>query len=268
MTNLILSPIDYQEYYSVWEDSAAQFLQLIAILKDNVWKVRINDVIQYISDGKQPRTNVLINPLNATTNIWGPIYWKFLHLTSILLQFKLNLIAPGKKSVPIEQLKHHINFIVCIITLDKGLICGVCAHNYTKLKSEEPTAIEFLKKEYCSGFFIYATYLFHNMISTHNNKQRIGALDFAKIYKIYPIRDTRAIISNIYDLPVYQFNDKSLLDKISKYSTENKIEVEYIVSKIYKINNIQIPDILIPNKEVATFINMNNDDFYQKITSI
>lgn len=257
--NSPLQPIEYKKFYLLWERAVANFQQVIAG-KNSKWEKRVETVVDYLKERVIQPTD-LLDVTNLTTNVWGPIYWDFLHLSSILLQYKLCRM----KQYTIEKIKPFIDFCVLVINLDKGLICGVCAHNYLRFKTEYPTALDHLKKILCSGNFIYAIHLLHNIVNEKLDKKHFTQLDFAKIYTIYPIKDTRPYIDRFFDMPLYAFTSKSILEKIPDLEKEYEVDPRYIISKIYEYCGLEYPKLIHMTKPMVEFMKKHPKEIVEKL---
>ncbi|UVX94863.1 Ac92-like protein [Callinectes sapidus nudivirus] len=97
-------------------------------------------------------------------NIWGPIYWNFLHLTSMLCrtEYQKNLFAANM-----------FNFNLC-------MICSECAFNF---KQKKPFLLMMIIS--ITGDSITPIYTLHNMVNDAIRHKHFEFEDFLKKYKLY-----------------------------------------------------------------------------------
>lgn len=114
---------------------------------------------------------------NYALNVWGPLYWKFIHITSILLQHGLS-----EDKVPGDL----FGFCTIVYNIDLILPCNICTEHYKSIKNTQVT-LDILKKM-SYGLIIQGCFEFHLLI-THNinpTKQRFTVFDFIREYNCYP----------------------------------------------------------------------------------
>lgn len=98
---------------------------------------------------------VLTLPSKYYTETWGSLYWTFLHATSILVAY----------FIEIGKLHDTLDFPLIVYNIDRILPCSMCKTHYEQIKHTE--AIKSCVKRMAFGFTISALLEFHNII-THD----------------------------------------------------------------------------------------------------
>lgn len=103
-------------------------------------------------------------------NIWGPVYWEFLHLTSILCMtpYQIDLFSTNM-----------MNFNLCII-------CDRCAFNY---KDKDPFKFTMLIS--LSQDPVTAIYNLHNLVNEALHKSQYPFEDFIRKYNLQVVKDKK-----------------------------------------------------------------------------
>lgn len=133
---------------------------------------------------------MLVHTNKYSTDMWGPLYWSFLHYASILLQYALCTgLTDDVKEFP-----------VLVYNIDMVLPCNVCIAHYLSVKHQ--THVRNLIKIMSFGHVMQGLYQFHNVISENVYRHRypmaakdanvppfrvFTAIDFAKRYHCYPL---------------------------------------------------------------------------------
>lgn len=140
---------------------------------------------------------VYIDPGRMTKNVWGGIFWKFLHTSSVLLQYAYYKDRVGS----------FLNFPALLYNIDKVLPCPVCIEHYTHIKPTAP--ILNIIEQSSFGLLITAVYRFHTVVNNNHKssleKQRtpFRDVDFALLYHCFPRSLTNTEISvNFIKQPV------------------------------------------------------------------
>lgn len=131
--------------------------------------------------------SVVVYPGKYSVEDWGPVYWDFLHLSSILIShaFETNMVGSL------------LNFPLLVYQIDNILPCVKCAHHYSMIK-ETPDVKQIIQR-LAFGSTIYAMQIFHNVVTKNidttpeytNRPNRDPFLmpDFALKYKCIDIQN-------------------------------------------------------------------------------
>jgi len=120
------------------------------------------------------RKMVRIDFSKLNLNVWGNIYWDFLHYSSILIQ---EAFYKGK----ITTL---LNFPALVYNIDNILPCPVCSSHYRSIKFG--VKIDNILQTMCFGFLVNGVFNFHSLVNTNIEKTEVfNDLDFALKYKCY-----------------------------------------------------------------------------------
>lgn len=140
-----------------FEDIYNEFLNFIAhndfkLFKDyiSVLDIICGNLEKYFN---LKRVNHLIRTKMYTKGHWGPIYWKFLHYTSILLQ---DLFST-------KQIKNKLGFDIFIENLNYIILCAECKSHYDDYKLTKAFQNHMHLIRY--GFIIEGVYLIHNDVT-------------------------------------------------------------------------------------------------------
>lgn len=149
---------------------------------------RLIDALRNLYDIPQYKL-VYIDPGRMTKNVWGGIFWKFLHTSSILLQhayFK-------------NRINTFLNFPALLYNIDKILPCPMCIENYTRIKRTKP--ILNIIEQSSFGLLTTSVYRFHTIVNKNHElpsdddsviRPPFKDVDFALLYHCYP----RSLTSN------------------------------------------------------------------------
>lgn len=110
---------------------------------------------------KNDAVRIAYNLYDATK--WGNLYWKFLHLASILVSH----------AITSKLWDHCFRFPILVVHIDLILPCTICVGHYQTIKPElkvDGSKLHQLSVSLCCGTTIEAVYLFHNLISYNINK--------------------------------------------------------------------------------------------------
>lgn len=129
---------------------------------------------------------ILVLPTRYYKNDWGQLYWKFLHYSSILLQYALSF----------DIIHNLLDFPIIVFNIELILPCPICIGHFIEFK-KTPTC-DILKKMLCSGFIIASIFQLHNIITKNiiltqkfqNSKELdnlFDFIDFMKMYKCSPL---------------------------------------------------------------------------------
>jgi hypothetical protein len=134
---------------------------------------RIDEIIR--KECKVERISVFVDASFFTINIWGPMYWRFFHYMSILLQ-----------DLSYKKIINNTELVIRLLwDLDKILPCPMCIGHYREAKSDEVKfpMIQNAFHKIAYGFIIAGIYDFHNIINLNINKSRCSRSDFINLYR-------------------------------------------------------------------------------------
>lgn len=132
-----------------------------------------------------PTTVMLVQSGKYTTDMWGPLYWSFLHYASILLQYAMQVGLADDVG----------DFPTLLYNIDMMLPCGICVSHYNTIKSGN--RIRYAVKLVAFGHVVQGVYQFHDAIAENVHGHRdvkiappfrpFSPIDFALHYHCYPI---------------------------------------------------------------------------------
>ena len=129
------------------------------------------------------RRKVHVDYANLTLNVWGKVYWDFIHSTAILLQ----------DAFFNKRIDHYYKFPAIVFNIDQILPCPMCHFHYQIIK--HGTENNDILNKLCFGLLVYGTFKFHNLItknierSTKSKRPTLSdysELDFALEYGCFP----------------------------------------------------------------------------------
>ena len=104
-----------------------------------------------------------VETVTAYINVWGPHYWKFLHMTSLLVKTSTQLTT----------------FAVVMLNFNLVVICAECAFNF---KAKDPFKI--MMNMVLSNDAITSIYTLHNTVNQALGKNLYPFETFLKDYKL------------------------------------------------------------------------------------
>ena len=181
------------------------YIEGIAI--PEAYRTRLSAFIAFLKSTFELSTTVmLVQTSKYSTDMWGSLYWSFLHYASILLQYALYTgLTDDVKDFP-----------TLVYNIDKMLPCSMCIAHYLSVKHQNH--VRYLIKMMSFGHVIQGLYQFHNVISENVYRHRypmvakdanippfrtFTPIDFAKRYHCYPLTTTaeKAHKSSEYSRP-------------------------------------------------------------------
>lgn len=153
--------------------------------------------IHKISSLYNIRVNVmLVRVYNYSTDKWGPVYWNFFHLSSILLEYAFYE----------NKINHIFDFTTLIYNIDCILPCSICATHYQAIKSR-PDVISAMK-DISFGYIMSGLQRFHNIVTENISKTLeyrnfpkrpdFSLIDFAGTYNCIEISQSSVLKSKDY----------------------------------------------------------------------
>lgn len=120
------------------------------------------------------RKMVRIDFSKLNLNVWGNIYWDFLHYSSILIQ----------EAFYKRKITTLLNFPALVYNIDNILPCPVCSSHYKSIKFGRQ--IDNILQTMCFGFLVNGVFNFHSLVNKNIEKNEVfNDLDFALKYKCY-----------------------------------------------------------------------------------
>lgn len=175
-----------------------------SVAMSDAYRGRLSAFIDFLKSAFELSTTVMLVQTNKySTDMWGPLYWSFLHYASILLQYALHTgLTDDVKEFP-----------TLVYNVDKMLPCSICIAHYLSVKRQND--VRYLIKMMSFGHVIQGVYLFHNVISENVRRHRYATaenappsstfspIDFAKRYHCYPLTTSaeNAYKSSVYSRP-------------------------------------------------------------------
>jgi hypothetical protein len=180
---------------------------------------------------------VMVASENYTPKLWGNLYWKFLHFSSILLQHELSRSLIDLRRFP-----------TIVQNIDEILPCSICAHHYRQIKNG--TRICSIIKRMSFGHVMQATSEFHNAVTANIREQssssavrhpsRFSDTDFCEEYHCYPITvyGEYGARSSFYRGPIH-FEPDIVIALSKAIRTEKKAPYLVCSNWIKKICNVK-----------------------------
>lgn len=234
------------------------------------YNARITNLIETICKAYNIKYDPLfVHIYRYATNQWGPIYWSFIHLSSILLSY----------GVETGIIKDFCDFALVVHNIHLILPCSRCEGHYLRIKDSENIRAATLKMAY--GLVVIGAYMFHKEISinVHRSNQRPDRpseplqpftwADFARTYKCVTQTDetllnTRAYIRSHVDFQPAIHN--LVVTVLSIYFQQHYFRTSTVLKLMFNWNNMQTPenrrhDGIDVEPNVWRFINQDDYDF-------
>lgn len=136
---------------------------------------------------------------NYGTNVWGNLYWRFLHHTSILLE----------QAMHNNRINDPLDFPLLVYNIDCILPCANCALHYRRIK--ETADVKTVIKDMSFGMLVNGLQAFHNLVTRNVDKlpeyagmpdrPTFTMIDFARTYGCIERLPDDLLKSNIYVRP-------------------------------------------------------------------
>ena len=157
----------------------------------------LNEMLDAICENfNLKRQMIHVKVSNYTANVWGNVYWHFLHLSSILITYLLSN----------HKIENMLNLPLLVYNIDCILPCPVCAHHYASIKTTN--AVQATIKEISFGNAMSGLQAFHNLVTENVDKTLEYAnrpkrplftiVDFAKAYKCIELPPNNLLKSITY----------------------------------------------------------------------
>lgn len=148
----------------LFKDNCEEFLSIIEPLIDTTsayYRILENliDVLCTIYGIKIDVVHIELR--NYGNNIWGPVFWKFVHYTAILIEHAYS-------NTLINDI---LDYPTIVYNIDQILPCSVCAYNYMKIKDSSKILMHSVKNM-SFGKCVEGSSIFHNVITEHIAQQQ------------------------------------------------------------------------------------------------
>lgn len=177
------------EFYALTESlRAAQpeynrvFARLIQTLQEEYPKLTVNPIF--------------VRPSNYSTDLWGPVYWRFLHLASILVSHAFER----------QRIRDMLDLPTLVYNIDMILPCPMCAAHYQAIKQDSRVLLTV--KNMSFGSIVTYLQAFHNIVTENvdrtpeyaNRPKRpiFTAIQFARTYGCLEIQPSGLLKSKSY----------------------------------------------------------------------
>lgn len=134
------------EFYALTETlRAAQpeynrvFTRLVQTLQEEYPKLTVN--------------LMFVRPSNYSTDLWGPVYWRFLHLASILVSYAFER----------QRIRDMLDLPTLVYNVDLILPCPMCAAHYQAIKQDSRVLLAV--KNMSFGSIVTYLQTFHNIVT-------------------------------------------------------------------------------------------------------
>lgn len=217
------------------------------------------------------RNIILVNAHKYTTSEWGNLYWKFMHLSSILLSYAYET----------NKIDNLLNFSTIIYNIDLILPCPKCSGHYQLIKESEN--IRETIKLMSFGSIMAGVQAFHNQITENvdktaeyinvPNRPIFYLPSFAQVYKCIDLQNESLQKSTTYIKSNIDWQPKihNLITIIlSNYLQQSYSRVSSLLKrKVYttstnnvfngiKFNKQYEPTMIFNNSDIA-FMNMSRN---------
>lgn len=184
--------------------------------------------------------NLLVFSHHYTTSDWGPLYWNFLHYSSILIQY-LNNQTPNVNLY---------NFPIIVYHIENILPCNKCIGHFLEFKKTELYKLNVKTASY--GLTIYSTFVLHDIITfniyknqynlNETNIPKFLPIDFMKKYKCYPNIQTQELYYKNFVIEPVDFQNPIHINisyLLSAYFNVSYLLVSRIIKRLYNKNVYQ-----------------------------
>lgn len=169
---------------------------------------------------------------------WGPLYWGFLHYSSILLQY----LNSQSNNVDLY------NFPTIVFYIEYILPCNKCIGHFLEFKKTGEHK-KYLKS-ISFGLIIYVTYVLHNIITLNiykndynlnesNMPKIFSSIDFMKKYKCFPFLQTEDIKFENFIVEPLDFQSDlhiNITYLLSVYLNASYLVVSRVIKSLYNKN--------------------------------
>lgn len=176
-----------------YEEVAIEFYSFVTLLDKKIYKRYLDTLLTTISTvyGLAPVKTIFVRFGAYSIDLWGPLYWKFFHYTSILL---CHAHQTGKIS-------DFCNFSLLIYNIDEILPCAICTQHYKSIK--ESSMNQMIIRKIAYGEVISGLQQFHSAITAnvqsynlHGVKKSHFDIDqFARMYNCVELRNVNILSS-------------------------------------------------------------------------
>lgn len=200
---------------------------------------------------------VYIDPGRMTKNVWGGIFWKFLHTSSILLQYAYYT----------NRITTFLNFPALLYNVDKILPCPVCIEHYTRIKSTKPILNVIEQSSF--GLLTTSVYRFHTIVNrnhelpTDDARPPFRDADFALLYHCFPrsVTNTEVSVNFIKQPIIFHSREHVLLCLLFSFCySVNIFHMSNLLMRRYgSLNFIYEPVAYLEDKDIKFSLPSNDE---------
>lgn len=139
---------------------------------------------------------MFVRPSNYSTDLWGPVYWRFLHLASILVSYAFEK----------QRIRDMLDLPTLVYNIDLILPCPMCAAHYQAIKQDSRVLLAV--KNMSFGNIVSSLQTFHNIVTENvdrtpeyaNRPKRptFTSMQFARVYGCLEIPPPDLLKSKTY----------------------------------------------------------------------
>lgn len=139
---------------------------------------------------------MFVRPSNYSTDLWGPVYWRFLHLASILVSYAFEH----------QRIRDMLDLPTLVYNIDLILPCPMCAAHYQAIKQDSRVLLAV--KNMSFGSIVTYLQTFHNIVTENvdrtpeyaNRPPRppFTSIRFARVYGCLEIQPSDLLKSKTY----------------------------------------------------------------------
>lgn len=255
---------------SEYEEILAEFYELSRPFRANSIKYSeiLENLITTLCGIYNIRLNILyVNVHKYSTSQWGNVYWKFLHLTSILLSYAFEH----------KHIDNYLNFSLIVYNIDSILPCPMCINHYRQIKQSENVRAAI--KTIAFGSVVVGLQTFHNLITinvdstleyTNRPKRPMFYIqNFAATYKCISISEEHVRKSSTYMKTKLDWQPKThsfITNLLATYLNSNYTRVSSLLKRVVYANDSNFMGIDFGEQYLPTLIFRKEDIYFMDLT--
>lgn len=182
-----------------FQDTLNEFLAVVDTLVSapTAYKELIAKLVTVLCDRFGVHQQLMhVRVSSYTADVWGSLFWKFLHYTSILVTYMYNK----------NEINDMLDFPLIVYNINHILPCAICKTHYLSIKNTDP--VRAALKEMSFGNLMSGLQMFHNLITANIDsmppasnlppRQAFTMLDFARVYGCLEMPETETARSLTY----------------------------------------------------------------------
>lgn len=191
-----------------------------------------------------------------TTDLWGNLFWSFVHLSAILIThaFNANLIGDI------------LDFPTIVYNIDAILPCSMCAEHYRAIKNTTP--VRACVKQMSFGYVISGAMNFHNIVTANIDKMQranafprthpFGTIDHARVYGCIELQQRELTKTRTYarNSVAWQPRDHRLIATLASIGSQplrSFVETTALLESAYSDKRDARDDIILSLERALTF---------------